>query len=217
MKNMKKKHRSKTALSERRDSFEQIPPLDYFPPLHDYLNLRHRTWKLELDVRDFDPIQVSDILALPLKIYQGSIKTFFWQFLECMLSNCTFSFVKRSEGKEMALVGSVNKKKYAIPLWKLTDSDLIGFEIVEEPQFLEENPTNLIWVNHSPDTSSTNHFSEPEVVIMSEGIFFGDKIFLSIHNTQITLDTDLMSELDLFTRIIKTEMPELDEIDPEEK
>ncbi|MFW9856440.1 MAG: hypothetical protein ACFFFG_15415 [Candidatus Thorarchaeota archaeon] len=211
MKNMKKKHESKAALSEEGTTFNKSSLLEYFPPLYDYLNLRHRTWQLELDVRDFDPARVADILVLPLKIYQGNAKVFFWQFMASIISNCSLSFIRRSERKDMALVGLINRKKYAIPLWKLTSSELVGFEIIEESLFEEENPTPLVWADLLSGITSTERASEEELITVSGRLFFGQKIFFNIHDTQITLASDLISELDLFSRIATTDIPELDE------
>ncbi|MFW9779556.1 MAG: hypothetical protein ACFFE8_11930 [Candidatus Heimdallarchaeota archaeon] len=208
---MKKKHGSKTSLTEEEAAFGESSLLECFPPLYDYLNLRHRTWQLELDVRDFDASRVADILALPLNVYQGNVKVFFWQFIASMISNCSLSFIRRCERKDMALVGLIDQKKYAIPLWKLTSSELIGFEIIDESLFEEENPTSLVWTDLLPDITSAERPSEEELITVSGSLFFGQKIFLNIHDTQITLASDLISELDLFTRIMTADIPELDE------
>lgn len=211
MDKMRKKGLKRVFMSENME--DSLTP-NVFPSPFDHLDLRHHTWQLEMDVHDFDEDQIANILSLPITIFKNNQLEFFWNLLQQVLINCSLSLIQKTSSisaPEMALVGTVNRKRVAIPLWILKESTLLGFEVLSEDQFSEEKQTPLAWVD-APIQISVPH-TEPGILTVSGDLFFGNKIFLTIQRDQISVASDLMTEMELFSRITQTEIPELDQFE----
>ncbi|MCK4847917.1 MAG: hypothetical protein KAT16_02720, partial [Candidatus Heimdallarchaeota archaeon] len=93
--------------------------------IHNYLDLHHRPWFVELEVKDFGA-SISSLLDLPISVYNTQAKDFFLAFIDEFLKKCSISFVLRDIGHiDLAITGYWKMKRIAIPLWIMNDT-LIG-------------------------------------------------------------------------------------------
>jgi len=182
--------------------------------IHNYLDLFHRPWHVEFEVKDFGA-SISSLFELPISVYNNQAKDFFLAFIDKVLHKCSISFILRDPGHiDLAITGYWKMNKIAIPLWIMNDT-LIGFEIIPEDsqyQILDSFP--LHWTNPViQQTSNIVPRSETnEKIILDSDIFCGDTIYLKIEQNIIMIaNIDALNDLKFFERIASVVIPEIDD------
>jgi len=187
--------------------------------INDYLDLANKAWFVEFEVTDFGA-SLSEILELPLRIYNANVKTHFWAFLKIFLRKCEIGFILRHSTKQksgsevinLALIGYWEEKQYAIPLWIFKDI-LLGFELVTSDFFMILDSEPLTWSTPTLITNKTNSLvKNPSLVILNDDIFINRKIYFTLDKGQIFI-SDYFDDIEFFERIAKTEIPEFDELE----
>ena len=130
--------------------------------IHEYLGLGHQAkkWFLEFEVGDFGA-SITNLLELPLNIYETRRKSFFLAFISSFLQKCEISFILRKlnlrdskfDRIELALLGYWEKRQYAIPLWIMKDL-LLGFEVIPNEYFEILDSEPLTWSYGIIDTKN---------------------------------------------------------------
>lgn len=176
----------------------------------DYLNLKHRTWFLELEKSDFRTI-IAGLLEIPQKIYDSRTTGCFWAFLKQFLQRCEIGFILRSNPTrvELAILGHWQNKQYAIPLWMIRDL-LLGFEVISTEDFaiLDSEPMKWSQIVKSKDFSQCE---KVEFILQEEDILHGDKIYFKIENGQIFV-SEYSNAFDFFNRIAQIDLPGQNEV-----
>lgn len=185
--------------------------------INDYLDLAHKAWFMEFEVCDFGA-SITNLLELPLSIFEMNAKAHFWAFIKLFLQKCEIGFIFEHPKKELpgtdiinlALIGLWQGEQFAIPLWILKDL-LIGFEVITPDTFTVLDSEPLSWVLPNLVNRESIQFRNNNVgvVLFGKDIFQGQKIFFRLDKRQISI-CEYFNELEFFTRIAQTEIPELD-------
>ena len=184
--------------------------------IHEYLDLSHRAWFLEFEMRDFGP-SVIKLLELPQEIYQTRQKAFFLAFLNSFLQRCAISFILRKSNLkdsefdriELALLGYWEGRQYAIPLWILKDL-LLGFDIIADSYFEILDSEPLAWSQGKND--AVNQRIPTELAFLTDDFFQGEKVYFKLEGSSISV-TRYFNELELLDRIARAKIPEIDEVE----
>jgi hypothetical protein len=190
--------------------------------IHDYLGLGHQSkiWFMEFAISDFDA-SLSKLLELPQEIYQTRKRTFFLAFMNSFLQRCEIGFILRNldskvEQIELALLGYWEESYYAIPLWIMNDL-LLGFEVIPYEQFKILDSELLTWPQRKNDITNQKlslRSTESNLIILDDDFFQrqNQKIYFKLQGSTINLSR-YFNELELFDRIARTKIPEIDELD----
>lgn len=172
---------------------------------------------MEFESNDFGA-SLTSILELPPPIYALNKKMHFWAFMQCFLEACEISFIfhqyeqneQLKNSIELALIGSWNYKKYAIPLWILNDT-LLGFEIISSKEYIILDSEPLNWnLQINPDkTHVCSELNNYNVIVLEDNLFHKQKMCLKINSGEIFV-SEFYNELELFERIALTEFSNLD-------
>ena len=187
--------------------------------IHEYLGLGHRAWYVEFEIGDFKT-SLTDLLEIPLIIFEKQAKEIFWSFLQLFLQKSEISFIHRqpcpndlrSERIDLALLGYWENRQFAIPLWIMNDL-LLGFEIIPSRDFNVLDSEPLMWSQQvSKGRKDVNPAFNNELgyIFLNDGIFQGQKIYFKLEGGQIVV-SKYYDELKFFQRIAQTGIPELDE------
>ena len=184
--------------------------------IHNYLELLHRQWYVELDVRDFRA-SISSLLQLPIPVYDNQARDFFLTFLNNLLLKCSICFIQRETGHiDLALIGNWNTQQLAIPLWIIND-ELMGFDFLpinEKYEILDSFP--LIWKNPIEEitTNPQTRTIKTESFVIDNDLFISNTVNLRIEmNSIVIANTNPIDELKFFERIASTIIPEIDDED----
>ncbi|PWI47229.1 hypothetical protein CEE45_12600 [Candidatus Heimdallarchaeota archaeon B3_Heim] len=178
--------------------------------IRDYLNLDLHSWLVEFDVSDFGA-SLSTLFELPLPVYLSQAKGFFWNFLSHFFTDCSISFILRTDQDtvDLAFLGRWKNQKLAIPLW-IMDDTLIGFEILSAANYSMIDSYLLTF--ESPFTKISQDTKNTEVSILDNDLYHGNMLYLKIMNNSIILsDYQQIDELAFFERITSVVIPEIDE------
>ena len=186
--------------------------------IHEYLDLSHRAWFLEFEMRDFGP-SVTKLLELPQEIYQTRQKAFFLAFMNSFLQKCAISFILRKSNLEdskfdrieLALLGYWEKRQYAIPLWIMRDL-LLGFDVIFDNYFKILDSEPLTWSQEKIDNLKISPLTESSLAFLTDDFFQGQKIYFKLEGSSISVSR-YFNELELLDRIARAKIPEIDEVD----
>ncbi len=189
--------------------------------IHDYLELGHRIWFLEFEIGDFG-VSIANLLELPQEIYDSRKKSFFWVFMKSFLQDCEISFIFRKwnpidpnfDTIDLALIGSWETKKLAIPLWIWKDL-LLGFEVIPADCFQILDSETLIWsqnISMSIEQSNSSRNTTSSQIVFTDDFFQGQKIYFKLEKNHIKI-TRYFNKVEFFDRIARTKIPEIDESD----
>ncbi|MFX1538273.1 MAG: hypothetical protein ACFFDI_29115, partial [Promethearchaeota archaeon] len=191
--------------------------------IHDYLGLgdQAKIWFLEFEVGDFGA-SITNLLELPQEIYQTRKKTFFLAFMNFFLQRCEISFILRKpdlddskfDRIELALLGHWEERQYAIPLWIMKDL-LLGFEVIPDEHYEVLDSEPLTWSQNKSDVQnqkSAYSSTESNLVLLNDDFFQGQKIYFKLEGSSINVSR-YFNELELFDRIARANIPEIDELD----
>ena len=178
--------------------------------IRDYLNLDLHSWLVEFDVSDFGA-SLSTLFELPLAVYLSQAKDFFWNFLSHFFTDCSISFILRTDQDivDLALLGRWKNQNLAIPLWIMNDT-LIGFEILPSVNYsvIDSYPLNF----ESPFTQISQDTKNVKVSVLNDELHDGNMVYLKIINNSLILsDYQQIDELAFFERIASMVIPEIDE------
>ncbi|MFX0123126.1 MAG: hypothetical protein ACFFAE_05770 [Candidatus Hodarchaeota archaeon] len=208
------KYESEQILSQMMDNMNQ-------QSIHEYLDLSHRAWFLEFDIRDFRA-SISDLLEFPQEIYETRIKTFFLTFISSFLQRCEIGFIHRKlnlsdsefDSIDLALIGYWEKSQHAIPLWIMKDL-LLGFEVIPNEHFEILDSEPLTWsqgISVTKNQRNASSLPESNLAIVNDDFFQGQKTYFKLEGNTINLSR-YFNELEFFDRIARAKIPEIDELD----
>jgi len=186
--------------------------------IHEYLDLSHRAWFLEFEMRDFGP-SVTKFLELPQEIYQTRQKAFFLAFMNSFLQKCAISFILRKPNLEdskfdrieLALLGYWERRQYAIPLWIMREI-LLGFDVISDNYFEILDSEPLTWSQGKIDNQKISVLTESTLAFLTDDFFQGKKIYFKLEGSYISVSR-YFNELELLDRIARAKIPEIDEVD----
>lgn len=186
--------------------------------IHEYLDLSHRAWFLEFEMRDFGP-SVTKFLELPQEIYQTRQKAFFLAFMNSFLQKCAISFILRKPNLEdskfdrieLALLGYWERRQYAIPLWIMREI-LLGFDVISDNYFEILDSEPLTWSQGKIDNQKISVLTESTLAFLTDDFFQGQKIYFKLEGSYISVSR-YFNELELLDRIARAKIPEIDEVD----
>ncbi len=178
--------------------------------IRDYLNLDLHSWLVEFDVSDFGA-SLSTLFELPLPVYLSQAKDFFWTFISHFFTDCSISFILRTDQDtvDLAFLGRWKNQNLAIPLWIMNDT-LIGFEILPSVNYSVIGSYPLTF--ESPFKKISQDTKNKKVIVLDNELYHGNMLYLRIIiNSIILSDYQQIDELAFFERIASTVTPEMDE------